>query len=189
MRFVAVAAIVLVVAYCAWVALAPQPKLDAELADARYVVAPPATAAVVPIALEDVPPTSTAPDPARVDPAAAVRVLNAQQVTPTVPPAPVGLHGLPLAPSGLTACETASFYRAQAGLPARFDGIIWRESRCDPTAANWCCSGLLQVHKLWVAELAGCDVYVRDDLFDPQRNMCAASYVYAAQGITAWSTA
>jgi hypothetical protein len=42
---------------------------------------------------------------------------------------------------------------------------------------------------LWIPRLADCDVFVRSDLYDAQRNACAAAVVYAAQGIDAWSTA
>jgi hypothetical protein len=194
---VLIGAILIFLAWCSAMALAGEPAIGDELNPPVYRVQAPTTGAVT-----DAPAASTVPTtPARVvaSPVSVVEVASvsayaergtAVQVAPTVPPpAPTGLHGLPLAPAGLSACSTAAFYRAQAGLPERFDGIIWRESRCQPGASNWCCSGLSQIHKLWVPKLAGCDVYVRDDLYDPQRNLCAASYVLAVQGIDAWSTA
>ena len=172
-----------------------QSQLDAELAEARYYVAAPVAVAATVSSPEDAFPLASTSPPAQVAGPVAVAAFTADrgvaiQVTATVPPpAPVGLHGLPLAPAGLSACETASFYRAQAGLPAIFDTLAYRESRCQPDASNWCCSGLWQIHKLWVARLADCGVYVRADLYDAQRNACAAAYVYAVQGIDAWSTA
>jgi hypothetical protein len=194
MRAAAVALILIVVCWAAALALAGDPQLDAELAQASYSVAPPVTAAAVapPRADASAAASTMQAYPLPADPAAAVRILNAVQVTPTQPPpveARTGLHGLPLAPYGLTDCQTASFYRAQAGLPAVFDALTYRESRCQPNVGTWCCSGLLEIHELWIPRLAGCDVFVRSDLYDSQRNMCAASVVYAAQGINAWSTA
>ena len=70
----------------------------------------------------------------------------------------------------------------------RMAGIAYRESRCDPNASNSCCSGIFQIHRSWISQLAGCDVYSRGDLYDPWKNVCAAAYVYRVQGITAWST-
>ena len=198
MRVVAVCAIVI---FVAWASEQPPPTITPRnLRPPVYAVeAPVPTATAVPTPtgdafLEGFASTSPASAHWRVDgPAVVVATPERgvrRQVTPTVPPpAPVGWNSLPLAPAGLTLCETASFYRQQAGLPERFDGIIWRESNCQPDARNWCCSGLSQIHKLWVSKLAHCGVYVRDDLFDSQRNMCAAAYVLAVQGINAWSTA
>ncbi|HMJ84239.1 MAG TPA: hypothetical protein VK504_13760 [Vicinamibacterales bacterium] len=171
-----------------------QSMLDAPLRAPVYAVSEPVVSTVATSNPQRDTPTSVVPAPNPVDDFATVDALPvrgvAYQVAATVPPpAPVGLHGLPLAPAGLTACETASFYRAQAGLPAIFDTLAFRESRCQPDASNWCCSGIWQIHKLWVPRLADCGVYVRADLYDAQRNACAAAYVYAVQGIDAWSTA
>lgn len=72
---------------------------------------------------------------------------------------------------------------------ARMSGIMYRESRCQPSASNSCCSGLLQIHRSWIDNAAVCGVYSRNDLYDPARNVCAAAIVYRTQGIGAWSTA
>lgn len=196
MRVVAVCAIVVFVAWVSEQALDRPATIDAGIAEARYFVASPVpTTTAVPTPTGDVPQsTSTAPAASRVDGPAVVVATpergTAQQVTPTVPPPqPVGWNGLPLAPGELDSCGEARFYRTQFGLPERFDGIAWRESRCQPDARNWCCSGTWQIHKLWIPKLAHCGVFVRDDLYDGQRNACAAAYVLAVQGINAWSTA
>jgi len=196
LRFLAVCAIVAFLAWASEQALEPPANAATNLAPPQYAVGEPIAVTVAdsipPVGEATTAPAVTTPQP--LNGPATVAVSSARgarmQVTPTEPPpVRVGLHGLPLAPPGLTACETASFYRQQAGLPSRFDGIIWRESNCRPDVRNWCCTGLAQIHKVWVPQLAGCDVFARDDLFDPQRNMCAAAYVYAEQGINAWSTA
>jgi len=108
-------------------------------------------------------------------------------------PTPTGLFGLPLAPEGLTDCEQAHFYRVQAGLPDIFDHLAFRESGCKNTAHTWCCFGIWQIHKLWIPQLALCDIYSIDDYFgdnpiDKQRNACAATIVLAKQGMHAWDT-
>lgn len=71
----------------------------------------------------------------------------------------------------------------------RMANIMYRESRCVPTAANSCCHGLFQINQSWIRQLGHCQVYSRADLYLPDRNVCAAAYVFLAQGIDAWSTA
>lgn len=153
---------------------------------ARYVVAPPVTTVVVPdnpLGMVVSPP----PAPAAVVTRPADRGVIIQ-ITDTVPPPPrLGLHGLPLAPVHLEGCAEAKFYRQQAGLIEHFDGLAWRESGCETGARNWCCTGHYQIHKLWVSKLAHCEIWVRDDLVDPQRNACAAAHIYEVQGAQAWS--
>ena len=70
----------------------------------------------------------------------------------------------------------------------RMAGIAYRESRCQPSASNSCCSGVLQIHRSWIDNVAMCGVYSRNDLYDPWKNICAAAVVYRTQGISAWST-
>lgn len=70
----------------------------------------------------------------------------------------------------------------------QFSKIMWRESRCTPDAANSCCSGLLQIHRLHIPNLGACDVYSRDDLYQPDKNICSAAVVYRlAGGTSPWS--
>lgn len=71
------------------------------------------------------------------------------------------------------------------GLPDQFDYIVWRESRCDPNAANSCCTGLLQVHYIWLPT-PFCNAYSRQDLLDPNTNYCVAKRIFDEQGIGAW---
>jgi hypothetical protein len=67
-------------------------------------------------------------------------------------------------------------------------GIAYRESRCDPSASNSCCSGVFQIHQSWIDNVAMCGVRTRSDLYDAWKNVCAAAVVYRTQGISAWST-
>jgi len=71
----------------------------------------------------------------------------------------------------------------------RMAAIAYRESRCEPDAANSCCTGVLQIHASWLDNVAMCGIDSRTDLKDPWLNICAAAVVYREQGITAWSTA
>lgn len=71
----------------------------------------------------------------------------------------------------------------------RMAAIAYRESRCDPSASNSCCSGIFQIHRSWVDNVGMCGVRTRADLYDPWKNVCAAAVVYRTQGISAWSTA
>lgn len=71
----------------------------------------------------------------------------------------------------------------------RMAGIMYRESRCQPSASNSCCSGVLQIHRIWISRGASCGVYSRDDLYDPVKNICMGAIIYRDQGIGAWSTA
>lgn len=68
----------------------------------------------------------------------------------------------------------------------RMSRIMYRESRCQPRAANSCCHGLLQIHEQWcgylAARLGPCD------LTNPSYNVQAAALVFGQQGYGAWST-
>lgn len=119
---------------------------------------------------------------------------------PREPVRPVGLLGLALAPNGADACAEAKFYRAQFGLPERFDALVWRESRCTNTviSSTGCCVGYLQLHQIifhdhrMTARLAACGATwanVRgDDPLSKQRQMCAAKQLYDVAGAQPWST-
>jgi hypothetical protein len=65
--------------------------------------------------------------------------------------------------------------------------IAYRESRCQPDASNSCCSGVFQIHRIWIPKAASCDVYSRSDLYDPWKNVCTAAIIYRDQGMSAWS--
>jgi hypothetical protein len=69
----------------------------------------------------------------------------------------------------------------------RMAAIAYRESRCQPSAANSCCTGLFQIHQIWIPKAGSCGVYSRADLTDPSRNICVAALIYRSQGMAAWS--
>lgn len=69
----------------------------------------------------------------------------------------------------------------------RMAAIAYRESRCDPDASNSCCSGIFQIHRTWIDNVALCGVESRADLYDPWKNVCAAAVVYRTQGMSAWA--
>jgi len=70
----------------------------------------------------------------------------------------------------------------------RMAGIAYRESRCQPDASNSCCSGVFQIHQIWIPKAGMCGVFSRSDLYDPWKNVCVASIIYRQQGMGAWST-
>lgn len=122
--------------------------------------------------------------------APATRIYNAEQVTPTDPPPPT-------VPAEL--CPQAYYLRAQAGLPARFDRLIWRESNCrnEVVSGTGCCVGLLQLNSIiWrdhrmTDRLADCGATwsnVRGtSLASKVRQMCAAKALYDVDGMSPWS--
>jgi hypothetical protein len=69
----------------------------------------------------------------------------------------------------------------------RMAGIMYRESRCDPSASNSCCSGLLQMHRMHVP-VPECGVWSRNDLYNAEANVCAAAQLFRSSGYGAWST-
>jgi hypothetical protein len=138
----------------------------------------------------------------RPDDNAAVRIGQQVQVTPLPEPAPAaGLNGLPFAPEHLTGCEEFDFYRAQVGLPERFNGIAWRESNCrnEPGVRTFCCHGYLQLyvdmhlkdHRL-APLYADCGITAISDInqntpLSKQKQLCGAAALYSVAGISAWS--
>ena len=117
------------------------------------------------------------------------------------PPPPTGLYGLPFAPEGLDDCVEMRFYLDQFGMPARFDGIGWRESNCrnEDSVRTSCCHGYLQLNaNLHVRDhrlnkpYAECGVFGNEDInsddpLDKQRHACAASKLYGLLGYQPWS--
>jgi hypothetical protein len=70
----------------------------------------------------------------------------------------------------------------------RMSRIMFRESRCQPSATNSCCSGLFQIHRIHIPNLAPCGVYSRSDLYDPVKNICSAAIVFQrAGGMSPWN--
>ena len=80
--------------------------------------------------------------------------------------------------------STANYF----GLPAQFDAIMYRESRCNPdvTSNTGCCKGLLQIHRIHLPK-PECDAYTESDLFDPSKNLCVASVIYKRSGMSPWA--
>lgn len=126
----------------------------------------------------------------------ATRLNNQVQLTPppTAPPivdigTPPVLWSTASSNGRCTGMLTALNYWNPGWPVDRMAGIAYRESRCDPNASNSCCSGIFQIHRIWISKLGMCGVYSRSDLYDPWKNVCAASVVFRQQGIGAWSTA
>lgn len=116
---------------------------------------------------------------------------------PTTPPVPTGINGLPLAPENMSNCDEMQFYRIQAGLPAHFDAIGWRESNCrnEPSVKTWCCYGYWQIywslHADKLSELCGVgsawDIN-GDEPLDKQRQACSAKVLFDEVGYQPWAT-
>jgi hypothetical protein len=127
----------------------------------------------------------------------AVRLSPPIQVAPTLPPPPSGIWGLPFAPEGLSNCDEMSFYRQQFGLPARFDGIGWRESNCrnEDGVHTSCCWGYWQLHQMHLGGevyARNCDVHSYRDVnsdnpLEKQKQACAAKQLYDAAGTSPWA--
>lgn len=97
-------------------------------------------------------------------------------------------------------CSEMSWYRQQAGLPAAFDKIGWRESNCrnEDGVRTSCCHGWWQLHRMHFdgsGYVYGewCDVRSYTDVNsdtpeDKARQACAAKALYDKVGLSAWST-
>lgn len=121
---------------------------------------------------------------------------TAVQVEPTQPP-PVETT-----PQFANNCDEMHWYRVNAGLPAAFDRIGWRESNCrnEEGVHTSCCWGYWQLNvalHLRDSRLAGryhdCGVWSRQDVDsdtpgDKRRQACAAKALYSVVGMSAWST-
>ena len=118
----------------------------------------------------------------------------------STPPVTIALTPLPTtttttAPKGcaqyVADAITAGWPADQAPTLAR---VMYRESRCIPTAYNGTDTsggsyGLLQMngqHKLWLMQLG----YINslDDLFNPDINLRAALHLYGMVGWSAWAS-
>lgn len=103
-------------------------------------------------------------------------------------------------PTGLTGCDLMQWHRINVGLPAYFDRIVYRESRCiaDPSVRTYCCVGPLQLyvslhlrdHRL-APRYAECGVRSERDVDGPgediARHYCAAKALYDVVGDDAWA--
>lgn len=125
------------------------------------------------------------------DPATGMMVatrLNPQPPAPVAPPAPPVLWTTDSANGRCVGLVTALAYWSPGWDVQRMAAIAYGESRCDPNASNSCCSGVLQIHRIWVAKAAACGVYSRSDLYDPWKNICTAAIIWRSSGYGAWST-
>jgi hypothetical protein len=109
-----------------------------------------------------------------------------------------GLNGMPSAPEGLSGCDEFDFYRDQAGLPAVFNSIVWRESRCRNDVHNSCCWGYLsEFYRNHMADRQGRQIYADcgvTSVFDyygnealaKQKQVCVAKGLYDIRGLAPW---
>jgi hypothetical protein len=119
------------------------------------------------------------------------------QVDPTQPPP----ETTPAIPSFANNCDEMHWYRANAGLPARFDAIGWRESNCrnEDGVHTSCCYGWWQLNvSLHLRDsrigpkyrACGVDSYTdvnSDTVGDKLRQACAAKALYDVVGLSAWA--
>lgn len=103
------------------------------------------------------------------------------------PPPPVGPGGSTI-PGRCTQYEPLLEAFNPGWDVAYMSRIMYRESRCFPSAANSCCTGLLQLHRIWLPNPL-CGAYTRHDLTNPATNVCVATAVWRAQSYGGWSTA
>jgi len=132
------------------------------------------------------------------DPATGLMVATRMNPPAPQPLWPTGLFGLPVAPFGLDNCQEMRFYANQFGLPARFDGIGWRESNCrnEDGVRTSCCHGYWQLHQMHFRPGnvmdRNCNADSYDDVnsnnpLDKQRQACAAKQLYDKGGFSPWS--
>ena len=106
----------------------------------------------------------------------------------------------PQPPAGLAPCDEMAWYRAHVGLPATFDRIGYRESRClnRDDVRTFCCHGWWQMytslhlrdHRL-APMMAACGVSSHHDLnsdthLEKLAQACAAKALYDVNGTNPW---
>ena len=112
---------------------------------------------------------------------------QAKRLDPPTPPPPPVLFTTDSVNGRCVGAEFLLEHFSPGWSVSRMEGIMYRESRCDPQASNSCCSGLLQMHRIHVP-VPVCDVWSRADLYDPAKNVCAAAELWKSSGYGAWST-
>lgn len=125
----------------------------------------------------------------------AVRGSSFQVTQPPAPPTTTRVDE----PEDLTGCDLMQWHRINVGLPAYFDRIVYRESRCtaDPSVRTYCCVGPLQLyvslhlrdHRL-APRYHACGVKSERDVDGPDdvaRHYCAAKALYDVVGDDAWA--
>jgi len=99
-------------------------------------------------------------------------------------------HEIEVSRSSGEHCPMLAPARQLAGLPDVFDYIIWRESRCTPTAVNPDSGalGLAQIMPMWLNDLCRAGIAcTRSEMLDAHTNLAAAKYVLDVQGMGAWA--
>lgn len=104
-------------------------------------------------------------------------------------------------PTFADACDEMSWYRQRVGLPAVFDSIGWRESRClnRDDVRTYCCYGWWQLypslhirdHRM-APKMSACGVKSYADINsdtpeDKTRQACYAKALYDTVGLSAWA--
>jgi hypothetical protein len=126
----------------------------------------------------------------------AAATTTAERIDP--PPSPPSTETVPTFASD---CDEMHYYRAAVGLPARFDGIGYRESRCinSESVHTSCCWGWWQLNvalhlrdSRLVDDYHACGVYSRSDVDsdtpgDKRRQACAAKALFDTVGYSAWA--
>lgn len=125
----------------------------------------------------------------RSDPAAAQAHLALPEVQESIRQTPKPAPAASSAASGNTCVGLIDTLAQQSpGWDVnRMARIAYRESRCQPSASNSCCTGVLQIHAIWIPKAASCGVYSRSDLQSAWKNVCVAAIIYRQQGMGAWS--
>lgn len=180
----ALSALVAALSVAAFLLLASRPEVN----DGTPTTVDTTTTVTVPI-------SPTLPEPLTADAdTAAVRGHAIQLTEP--PPAPATTT-IPTEP-----CAEMSWYRQQAGLPERFDGIGYRESRCrnEDTVRTFCCYGYWQNYIsshlsrqsayrdriINECGVTGADDINSDTPDDKQRSACVTYVVWSISGLSPW---
>lgn len=131
--------------------------------------------------------------------------VNAQVLDESATAHEVAVRTSPPAPQfGGDRCAEMSFYREQAGLPARFDTIGYRESRCrnEDSVRTFCCYGWWQnfisshlstqsAYRDRIINECGVTSYrdINSDTPDDKyRQACVTYVVWSISGLSPWST-
>lgn len=97
-------------------------------------------------------------------------------------------------------CANAQALRVDVGLPARFDALAYRESRCQNNVRTYCCYGIYQIYWSLITRdhrmqesIAACGASTLSDIYGetPQKrraNTCVAKALFDVSGYGAWAT-
>lgn len=97
-------------------------------------------------------------------------------------------------------CANAQALRVSQGLPARFDALAYRESRCQNNVRTYCCYGIYQIYWSLITRdhrmqesIAACGASTLSDIYGetPEKrraNTCVAKALFDVSGYGAWAT-